>query len=63
MHPRDYVVQSVKMVQGWSAGDKRKWKKTQKNAMQQDYLPKLDTSRELGDELATWYQQMIGILR
>ena len=31
--------------------------------MQQDYLSKLDTSRELGDELATWYQQMIGILR
>ena len=63
MHPRDYVVQSVKLVQGWCVEDKRPWKKKRKNAMQHNYLPELDTSRELGDDLGTRYQQMIGILR
>ena len=63
MHPKDYVVQSVKMVQGWCVEDKRPWKKKRKNAMQHNYLPELDTSRELGDDLRTRYQQMIGILR
>ena len=34
-----------------------------KDAMTKSYQPEIDISDELGDELATHFQQMIGILR
>ena len=63
MHPYDYVDQVTKMVKQWSIDDNRPWKNNRKNAMNENYAPELDISRELGDDLATRYQQMIGILR
>ena len=63
MGPQDYVTETVKMVKGWSESDGRTWNKSGKNAMNKDYSPELDESRLLDDELATRYQQMIGILR
>ena len=63
MHPYDYVDQVTKMVKQWSIDDNRAWKSKRKNAMSENYAPELDISRELDDDLATRYQQMIGILR
>ena len=63
MHAYDYVVESCKMVQKWSENDGRKFKNNCDDAMNVNYRLEIDISEELGDELATQYQQMIGILR
>ena len=56
MYAYDYVVESCKMVQGWSEKDKRKFNNKRKEAMKGNYCPEIDISDELGDELATQYQ-------
>ena len=63
MHAYDYVVESCKMVQGCSEKDGRKFKNNREDTMKGNYCPKIDISDELGDNLATQYQQMIGILQ
>ena len=63
MHAYDYVVQSCKMVRKWRENDGRKFKNNCEEAMKANYRPEIDISDELGDELATQYQQMIDILR
>jgi hypothetical protein len=63
MHPGDYVKLSCKLIKEWSDTDNRRWTKSRKNAMITKYRPELDMSPELGDDLASRYQQMIGILR
>ena len=63
MHAYDYVVGSCKMVRGWSERDGRKFNNKREDAMKGNYRPEIDISEELGDKLATQYQQMIGILR
>ena len=62
MHAYDYVVESCKMVRGWSERDGRKFKNNCKDAMKGNYCPEIDISNELGDDLATQYQQITGIL-
>ena len=62
MHAYDYVVGSCKMVRGWSERDGRKFKNNREDAMKGNYRPEIDISDGLGDDLATQYQQMIGIL-
>ena len=62
MYAYDHVVESCKMVRGWSERDGRKFKNTRDDAMQGNYRPEIDISDELEDDLATQYQQMIGIL-
>ena len=63
MHAYDYVVQSCKMVRKWRENDGRKFKNNCEEAMKANYRPEIDISDELGDELATQYQQMISIFR
>ena len=63
MYAYDYVKESCKIVRGWSENDNRKFKKNRDNTMHAKYCPEIDISAELGDDLATQYQQMIGILR
>ena len=63
MHAADYLNKSCKMVRKWSEDKNRRWNKKQEVAMIQKYQPEIDISDELGDVLATRFQQMIGILR
>jgi hypothetical protein len=63
MHPGDYVKMSCKLVKGWSEKDSRRWTKNRKAAMITKYRLELDISPDLDDDLATRFQQMIGILR
>ena len=62
MHAYDYVVESYKMVQGWSERDSCKSNNKREDAMKGNYRLKIDISNELGDDLATQYQQIIGII-
>lgn len=50
------------MVRDWSETDGRKFTNKHKDAMKANYRPEIDISDKLGDELATRFQQMIGIL-
>ena len=59
MYAYDYVVQSCKMVRKWSENDGRKFKNNREEAVKANYRPEIDISDELGNELATQYQQMI----
>ena len=63
MYAGDYVRESCKMVKEWSNEEGRRWTKKREAAMKTDYRPELDLSKELGDNLANRFQQMIGILR
>ena len=63
MHAHDYVVESCRMVRGWSVNDDRKFKNNCEDAMYVKYCPEIDISAELGDDQATQSQQMIGTLR
>ena len=63
MYAYDYIVESCKMVQGWSENNNRKFKNNRDDAMHAKYCPEIDISAELEDLKATQYQQMIGILR
>ena len=58
MHAYDYVVESCKMVRIWSNEDERKWNNKRPDAMKSNYRPEIDFSDELGDNLATRFQQM-----
>ena len=51
------------MVHKWSNSNNRRWNKNLKVAIIQKYQPEIDISDELGNGLATRFQQMIGILR
>ena len=51
------------MVREWSEKDGCKFKNNREETMNGNYCPEIDISDELGDEVATQYQQMIGILR
>ena len=62
MHAYDYIVESCKMVWGWSENNNCKFKNNCKDTMHAKYCPEIDISTELGDKLATQYQQMISIL-
>ena len=59
---KDYIKQSCNLAYGWIVEDGRRWTK-RKVAMTASYQPEIDISDELGDELATRFQQMIGILQ
>ena len=63
MHAYDYVVESCKMVQGWNERNGHKFKNNCEDAMKGNYRPEINISDELGDNLATQFQQTIGILR
>ena len=63
MHAADYLKESCKMVRQWSDNDDRRWSKKRKVAMIQKYQLEIDISDELREDLATRFQQMIGILR
>ena len=51
------------MVRQWREDEDRRWSKKWKVAMIQKYRPEIDISDELREDLATRFQQMIGILR
>ena len=63
MHAYDYVIESCKMVPGWSDRDGRKFNNKCEIAINGNYRPEIDISDELGDGLVMQYQQMIGILQ
>ena len=63
MHDGDYLKESCKMVHKWSNEDGRIWNKNREVAMIGTYRLEINISDKLGDELATKFQQMIGILR
>ena len=63
IHTYDYVVELCKMVQKWSENYERKFKNNCDDAMKANYRPEIDTSDELGDGLASQYQQMISIFQ
>ena len=63
MHAYDYVVESCKMVCEWSVRDRRKFTNKRKDAIKANYRPEIDISDKLGEDLATQFEQMIGILR
>mmetsp|Transcript_33509 Transcript_33509/g.34005 ORF Transcript_33509/g.34005 Transcript_33509/m.34005 type:complete len:97 (-) Transcript_33509:597-887(-) len=63
MRAYGYVIESCKMVQGWNERNGRKLNNKREDVMKGNYHLEIDISDELGDELATQYQQMIGILR
>ena len=51
----NYIVESCKMVQGWSENNNRKFKNNRKDAMHAKYRSEIDISAELGDLQATQY--------
>ena len=53
MYAYDYVVESCKIVRGWSERDGHKFNNKREDAMKGNYRPEIDISDELGDELAT----------
>ena len=63
MYAYDYIKESCKMMQGWSENDGFKFKNNRDDTMPTKYCPEIDISAELGDDRATQFQQMIGILR
>ena len=56
MYTYDYIVESCKMVRGWSVNDDCKFKNNRNNAMHAKYSPEIDISAELDDLKATQYQ-------
>ena len=62
MYAYDYIKESCKMVRGWSENEGCKFKNNCDDAMPAKYRPEIDISAELGDDQATQFQQMIGIL-
>ena len=63
MHTGDYLKQSCNLAYEWSDADSCKWNKNRKVALIGIYWPEIDILYELGDEIATRFQQIIGILR
>ena len=62
IHAYDYVVESFKMVHKWSVRDGHKFNNKREDAMKVNHHPEIDIYHKLGDNLATQFQQMIGIL-
>jgi hypothetical protein len=65
MSGKDYVKNAVNICKGMLAGDQRVLRagKGTERPMPKTYRPEMDISPVLGSELASRYQQLIGILR
>jgi hypothetical protein len=65
MSPKNYIKNAIKVVETMLVedGDEMKLKSTAKNPFPNGYRPELDISTELGEEMATRFMQLVGILR
>jgi hypothetical protein len=63
MSSDDYVKAAVSNVEAELAKDGKKLRSKVSSTMTSGYRPELDVSRELGDEAANYYQNLIGVLR